>query len=174
MGKLKKFAFGFVLAFLLIYSFNIGTDGFGMTMTNESNETIRIIRIINDDKEIVPIDKKYTNEIFLLHAPNNINGTFRLEGPNLLSTGVFTPSTLIIVYKDDENTTKRASCQLKRNYTLYKFINLISEYSGDVDFQIRYAGNGKLICSNGWYSYWLYDGNEWQDYLKVIDYKQKD
>lgn len=174
MVKLKKLAIGFVLVLLLIYYFNIDMDGFGMKMTNESNETIRIIRIINDDKEIVPIDKKYTNEIFLLHAPNNINGTSGLKGPNLLSTGVFTPSTLMIVYKDDKNTTKSASCELKRNYTLYKFINLISEYSGDVDFQIRYIGNGKLICRNGWYSDWLYDGDEWKDYLKAIDYKQKD
>lgn len=125
-----------LIGFVYFYDFN--KNGHALKIENHSDNNITIVKIINDDKEIMlPIGKSK-----LESKPNDKNYSHHWSdgGCDILTSGRYKPGTLQITIRNVLGEIKTASCILKRSEKML--------HSSASEFIVQYVGDEKLICTN--------------------------
>jgi len=125
-----------LVGFLYFYDFN--REGHGLEIENHSDGNITILKIVNDDKELIlPIGAG------VLESKPHDQNVFNYDsigGCDVLTSGLYTPGTLQITIKNEIGEIKTASCILKRSRNV--------GISYDSEFIVQYMGDNQLMCRN--------------------------
>lgn len=148
-----------IIGFFYFYDFN--KNGHGLVIENHSDSNITILKIINDDKEIIfPIGKRclepkpQTEDVFNHYSDG---------GCNILTSGRYKSGTLQITVKNEVGDIKTASCVLRRSKALF--------HSNNSEFIVKYIGDGKLICQNRGFESASCDSPDPREGIQIIDIK---
>lgn len=121
-----------------IYFYVFYQDKHALKIENHSDSNITIVKIINDDKEIIlPIGKRH------LEAKSHSDSTshhWSDGGCDILTSGRYKHGSLQITVKNTLGELKIASCTLRRSEEKL--------YFGTSEFIVQYVGDEKLICTN--------------------------
>lgn len=160
--KNKRFTVGIsaligLIGFFYLYDFN--QEGHGLEIENHSDSNITILKIVNDNKELIlPVGKRT-----LEPKPHdkNVFNHYSDGGCDVLTSGRYTPGTLQITIKNEIGEIKTASCILKRSKSVG------SAY--DSEFIVQYMGNNQLICQNTGFEGAACDSPDRRSGIKIID-----
>ncbi|MFZ2890713.1 hypothetical protein [Sulfuricurvum sp.] len=153
--KLLMILAGLILLIGFFYFYDFNREGHGLEIENHSDGNITILKIVNDDKELIlPIGGG-------ILEPKPHNKYSYVGACDVLSSGRYTPGTLKITIKNEIGEIKTASCILKRSS------NVGSSY--DSEFIVKYMGDDKLICQNIGFEGASCDFPDRRSGIKIID-----
>lgn len=150
---------GLILLIGFFYFYDFNREGHGLEIENHSDGNITILKILNDDKELIlPVGKRT-----LESKPHdkNVFNHYSDGGCDVLTSGRYMPGTLQITIKNEIGEITTASCVLRRSKKIY--------ISHDSEFIVQYMGNNQLICQNTGFEGAACDSPDRRSGIKIID-----
>lgn len=143
------------LFLLFVYFYDFTKDSHGFSVKNNTDYNITILKITNDDREIVILQKRKT--------PIGPKIEREIGCCCVLQVNAYNGSTLKITFKNANNFIQTASCKLERPNSFFQ------RFFGDRYYSIEYNGSDRLICNSiyvdspGCKENGLYDGYEFKN-----------
>ena len=128
----KTLLFGCFLVFVFFYDFTKVDHGF--SVINKSDQTITLVSMVNDDREIIVLPEK--------QIPLEAGREIEIGCNNALSVSAYGGSGIMINIKRSNGFIRSASCELERPSGF--FPRLFSNRY----YEITYDGSKKLTCNS--------------------------
>lgn len=138
-----------------VYFYDFKKEGHALKIENHSESNITILKMFNDDKEIILPRGKRTLE------PKPLNGEYTAHwsegGCDIVTSGRYKPGTLHITVQNAFGEIKTASCILKRSAMSTR------------EFIIKYHGNEELSCTNEYLEESACNSPDPREGIQIID-----